>query len=125
MKELYGAIATLDAEVRGPRVSRLIDEEAPTLEPIAPDAMVREAGWNDRSMDAVLNRVQEARQALLDQLRALPLAAWARTATLEDETLTLFDLVHGITQADAERLRDLGYRLHGAHLSDGDEPLPT
>jgi hypothetical protein len=76
-------------------------------------------------MEAILERVKEARQDLVEMLTDLPLEAWHRTATLEEESLTLFTLVHRITQADAERLRDLGYRLHGAHLSERDEPLPT
>ena len=125
MKELYGALATLDAEVRRPRVRRLTETDRPTFEPADADAEVREAGWNDEAMDAILDRVRDERAALVDQLRALSLEAWHRTATLDDETVTLFDLVYRMTQADAERLRDLGYRLHGAHLSDRDEPLPT
>jgi hypothetical protein len=125
MKELYGVIATLDAEVRRPRARRIVEEDAPTLSPVDPDAKAREAGWNDEPLGAILDRVADARAALTDQLEALPLEAWHRTATLDGETVTLFDLVYRITQADAERLRDLGYRLHGAHLSDRDEPLPT
>ncbi|MFB6247673.1 MAG: DinB family protein [Salinibacter sp.] len=125
MKELYGVIATLDTEVRRPRVRRIAEESVPTLTPVDPDVQAREAGWNDEPLAAILDRVAEARAALTDQLEALPLEAWHRTATLDGETVTLFDLVHRMTQTDAERLRDLGYRLHGAHLSDRDEPLPT
>jgi len=125
MKELYGAIATLDAKVRRPRIGRMVEEDAPTLTPVDPDAEVREVGWNDKEMDAILDRVTEARQELVEALDALPLEAWHRTATLDGDTVTLFTLVHRMTQADAERLRDLGYRLHGAHLSERDEPLPT
>ena len=125
MKELYGAIAMLDAEVRRSRIERIVDEDEPALEPVDPDAEVREAGWNEQEMEAILERVKEARQDLVDVLKNLPLEAWHRTGTLEEESITLFTLVHRITQADAERLRDLGYRLHGAHLSERDEPLPT
>jgi hypothetical protein len=125
MKELYGVIATLDAKVRRPRIARIVDEDNPTLTPVDPEVEVREAGWNEKEMDAILDRVIEARQDLVGALDDLPLEAWHRTATLDDETITLFALVHRITQADAERLRDLGYRLHGAHLSERDEPLPT
>jgi hypothetical protein len=125
MKELYGAIATLDAEVRQSRVTALVESETPAFESVDPEDEVREAGWNERSMNAILDDVTAARQALADQLEALPQDAWHRSATLDGNEVTLFDLVHRITQTDAERLRDLGYRLHGAHLSDGDEPLPT
>jgi len=125
MKELYAAISTLDADVRRSRVERIVEAEAPTLEPVDVDETVREAGWNDAPIGDILDRVRDARAALVDQLEALSLADWHRTATLDGEPVTLFTLVHRMTQADAERLRDLGYRLHGAHLSDRDEPLPT
>jgi hypothetical protein len=125
MKELYGAIITLDTEVRAQRIERIVNEDDPALEAVDPEEEVREEGWNEQEIEAILDRVAEARQELIDQLTSLPLEAWHRTATLEDESVTLFDLVHRITQADAERLRDLGYRLHGAHLSDRDKPLPT
>jgi hypothetical protein len=125
MKELYGAIATLDAEVRSPRITKVAEGDEPVFDPVEADDLVREDGWNERPMDAILNDVQDARRALVDQLEALPLSAWHHTATLGDDAITLFDLVHRTTQADAERLRDLGYRLHGAHLSEGDKPLPS
>ena len=125
MKELYGAIATLDAEVRIARVTQVIEEDAPSFTAVDIDEHVRDDGWNERPIDDILDQVQDARHALVDRLDELPLDAWHRTATLDDASVTLFDLVHRITQTDAERLRDLGYRLHGAHLSEGDKPLPS
>lgn len=125
MKELYGALATLDEEVRRPRIERVVREEEPALSTRDVDAEVREAGWNERAFDVILDRVKEARRQLVDDLETLSLDAWHRTATLEGETVTLFALAHRITRTDLERLRDLGYRLHGAHLSDRDKPLPT
>ena len=125
MKELYGAIATLDAEVRRTRVERVVDEDEPTLDPVDIEAEVRESGWNEREIGAILNQLKETRRELTARLEALPLDAWHRTATLKGETLSLFGLVYRMTQDDFQRLRDLGYRLHGAHLSDRDEPLPT
>ena len=125
MKELYGALAVLDQDVRPRRIARIVEEDTPALEPVDIEDEVRENGWNDEELPAILDELQEARQALVAQVEGIPEADWHRTATLDDETITLFDLVHRITQEDAERLRDLGYRLHGAHLSDRDEPLPT
>ncbi|MFB6099113.1 MAG: DinB family protein [Salinibacter sp.] len=125
MKELYGAIATLDAEVRRTRVERIVDEEEPTLEPVDIDDEVRGAGWNEQEVGTILDQLKEARRELTGRLEALPLDVWHRTGTLDGETLTLFALVYRMTQDDVQRLRDLGYRLHGAHLSDRDEPLPT
>ena len=125
MKELYGAIATLDAEVRRRWVERAVGEDEPVLSPVDVDTEIRDAGWNEREIDAILHRVKDARRQLTDRLKALPLDAWHRTATLEGETVSLFRLVSRMIQNDVQRLRDLGYRLHGAHLSDRDEPLPT
>ncbi|WP_258096459.1 DinB family protein [Salinibacter sp. 10B] len=125
MKELYGSIAILDSEVRRPRVTIIAENDTPAFESVDPSEKVREAEWNEHSMDDILDRVTAARKELVDHLDALPSDAWHRSATLDGDEVTLFDLVHRITQTDAERLRDLGYRLHGAHLSDGDEPLPT
>lgn len=125
MKEIYGALATLDAEIRRPRILRIIDDDVPTLHPTDIDEEVRNAGWNDRPMDEILDQVKDARQALVDALKALSTEKWHQTASLDDTEVTIFDLVHEMTQSDADRLRDLGYRLHGAHLSDGDKPLPT
>jgi len=125
LKELYGAIATLDAEVRRPRVERVVNEDTPALEPIDIDEEVHDAGWNDREIGAILDQLKDARRALTERLEALSLDAWPRTATLNGETHNLFELVYRMTQDDLQRLRDLGYRLHGAHLTDRDEPLPT
>lgn len=126
MKELYGAIVTLDDEVRATRVNRLANaDDEPSLESVEVDERVRESGWNEHDLTDILDQLKEARRALVDQLTALPLEVWHRTATLDGESLSLFELVHRMTQADVRRLRDLGYRLHGAHLSDRDEPLPT
>jgi len=125
MKELYGVIATLDAEVRQPRVERVVQEEIPFLEPVDAEEQVRDAGWNERAIDAILDEVRSERRALVDELEALSVDQWQRTATLENETVTLFELVYRMARADAERLRDLGYRLHNAHLSERDKPLPT
>ena len=125
MKELYAALATLDADVRRPRVEQIVETEDPTFAPVDVDEEVRDAGWNDEPIADILDRVRDARAALVDRLESLPLEAWHRTATLDGEPVTLFTLVHRMTQADADRLRDLGYNLHGAHLSDRDEPLPT
>jgi len=125
MKEVYGALITLDADVRRPRLDRLTEEETPALESIDVADEVREDGWNDQEIETILDQVQDARRALLDELEALPPEGWHQTATLDGETVTLFDLAYRTTQDDAERLRSLGYRLHGAHLSNRDEPLPT
>lgn len=125
MKEIYGTFCVLDAEVRRPRVTRMMDEDQPDLEAVDVEEEVRDADWNERDIHAILEQVATTRRQLVEQLEGLSPKAWHRTALLDDETVSLFDLVHRITQRDADRLRSLGYRLHNAHLSDRDEPLPT
>jgi choline dehydrogenase-like flavoprotein len=95
------------------------------LDPVDIKEKVRDSGWNEQEIGAILDQLKEARRELTDHLNELSLDAWHRTGTLEGETLTLFALVYRMTQDDFQRLRDLGYRLHGAHLSDRDKPLPT
>jgi len=121
MKELYGLIATLDRDVRSAWIERICAEDTPELAPSTAASTVRDADWNDRAMDAVLDAVQEARRDLHARLDALPAEAWTRTGVLGGKTLTLFELVHRIAREDFERLRDLGYRLHDADLSNRDQ----
>lgn len=125
MKELYGALVRLDEEVRPRRITTIVEEDDPTLAPVDIDTEVREAEWNDEPLPDILDQLQDARRALVEQLESLSAEDWHREGTLEGESLSLFALVYRMTQADTERLRDLGHHLHGAHLSDRDEPLPT
>lgn len=125
MKELYAEIATLDTEVRRPRVGQVVDGENPAFESADPESEVRDAGWNEQALSDILDQVIHAREVLVDQLAAAPLRAWHHTALLNGESVSLFDLVYRMTQTDADRLRNLGHRLHNAHLSDRDKPLPT
>ncbi len=125
MKELYGAIATLDTRVRPSRAERIVETDDPAFASVDIKAEVQDNGWNERDIHDILDEVIDARQALVDQLSSFSVEDWHRTGTLDGDALTLFELVHRFTQTDAERLRDLGYRLHGAHLSDRDEPLPS
>jgi hypothetical protein len=41
-----------------------------------------------------------------------------RTATVDGDRVTLFELVHRFASDDFQRMRDLGYRLHDADLSE-------
>lgn len=123
MKEIYGLIATLDRDVRPAQVQQVADGDAPALVPPNPDRLARESGWNDRAMADILTDVQAARRAFVERLRDLPLGAWTEPATYDGDDVTLAELLHRYARADLDRLRDLGYRLHDADLSDR-EPSP-
>jgi hypothetical protein len=125
MREMYGAIAELDDGQRRRWVERVAAEDEPALEASFSENDLIESEWNERAIDAVLDAVQQARRRLVDALRELGTDDWGRTARLDGETVTLFDLAHGMAKDDMERLRDLGYRLHSADLSeDGPSPSP-
>ena len=125
MKELYGVIASLDRGPRPDAIERIVADDEPTIEPPDTEALAQGDGWNEQSIDAVLDAVQDARAEFADTLRALSLEQWERTAELEGETLTVFQLVYRMAKDDMQRMRALGHRLHGANLSqNGDQPLP-
>ena len=125
MKEIYGALAARDEEIRMPRVEQMTAaDEPPAFDPVEDDELVDGAGWNDRPLPDILDRVQSARAALVDQLETLPPEAWSCTARFGEETQTVYEVVHRIAREDADRLRDLGYRLHGANLTDRERDLP-
>ena len=125
MKELYGVIASLDAGPRRERIERTVAEEMPTFTSIDTAALAEEAGWNDKDIDTVLAAVQDARADFVDVLKALSLQQWKRTAQVDGEEMTVFQLVYHMAKDDMQRMRALGHRLHGANLSQsGDQPLP-
>lgn len=129
VKETFGLLATLDREVHALQIARMLSEDTPALDRADEAALAEGTAWNDADLDALLDRMRDARQALLDQLTALPLEAWQRTATLasvtdDPETLTLSAYVLRICQHDADRLRDLAYRLHESKLTSRAEDLP-
>ena len=96
-------------------------EETPDLTGANVEASVRNGDWNDRPLDEVLDAVQDARRDLHDLLSGLDDETWMADAVMDDEKITLFELVHRFASADFQRLRNLGYRLHDADLSDRGE----
>lgn len=125
MKEVYGLIATLDADVRRPHARAILSGDTPSLPSVDEHALVDNADWNDLDIHAVFERVQDARRDLVDTLGAADIDAWMQQTRSDDgEALTLFEYVHRIATADLDRLRDLGLRLHNAHLGDREEEIP-
>ncbi|MEM6784626.1 MAG: DinB family protein [Bacteroidota bacterium] len=137
VKETFGLLAALDRTVHAPQIARMLSEDAPALDR-ADEAALADDAWNEAPLDALLGSMRDARQALLDRLAAVPLESWQRTATLasagdadgvaprtdEAETMTLSTYVLRICQHDADRLRDLAYRLHESKLTTRKDDLP-
>jgi|GEM_PF-782310 len=109
VREAFAHLAALDREVHAPRLARLAAEEAPRFTAAEPEVLP------PAPLGEVLAEVRAARAALAEAFEALPESVWERTATLPDGTeATAYDLAREIARHDAETLRTLAYRLHGA-----------
>jgi hypothetical protein len=125
MKEIYGALAMRDEQVRAPRLKQMATAENPPVFDAVEDAeLVEDADWNEQPLPSILDRVQSARAALIDRLEALAPADWSCTAQFGDDIQSVYEMAHRIAREDADRLRDLGYRLHEANLTDRERDLP-
>ena len=116
LKQIYGLLATLDEAVYLPRLQHMTAEDEPVFDPVDEAALAEQAGWNDQPIDRILDRVQDARRALLAFLRALPPEAWRRTARFGEQRRDVYGLAHHVTQHDVDLLRTVGYRLHESNL---------
>lgn len=116
LKQTYGLLAALDEEVYLPRLQQMMAQDDPAFDSVDEAALVERAGWNDHSIEAILERVQDARGALLAFLRALPPEAWRRTARFGEQRRDVYGLAHHVTQHDVDLLRTVGYRLHESNL---------
>ncbi|MGI9174594.1 MAG: DinB family protein [Rhodothermales bacterium] len=131
LKETYGLLATLDADVRLPRLRQIIAEDEPRFDAIDEQALAAQSDWNARPMEAILEQVQAARQTLLEAFQALPEVAWSRAAHFSDPAergqpvrRDVYSFAHHITQHDTDVLRAIGYRLHDSHLTSRPQDLP-
>lgn len=106
IKELYGALAAWDSEVFLPLVRRMASEEVPRHDAPAP------APWQAGSIGDILDRVREARQALVACVQTLPPPAWNREGILWGERCDMYGLLHLATQHTTEKLRSVAGQLH-------------
>ena len=116
MKETYGLLATLDEAVYLPQLRRMLAEDAPAFEAVDEQALAAQTAWNEQPIDAILERVQDARRGLQSFLSALPPEAWTRTGSFGGNRRDVYGLAHHITQHDVDLLRVVGYRLHESRL---------
>ena len=125
VKETLQALARLDREtypawldaVTAPEASGEGGEHAAPPAFTTPDLSALGEGANGLDLDALLARVAEARAPLAARVAAIPPEAWDRPLSLDGETMDLYGLVLRIVQRDADELKTLAYRLHGADLS--------
>lgn len=112
-KETLAELAARDREVYPAWIAQLIAEDAPELISIELPA---DETANVREIGDLLGEVREARASLTKSVAEIPESEWKRTATLEGEEVDLFAIALIIVRHDADRLRDLAYRLHEADL---------
>ena len=111
LRETYGLLAAYDAKVVLPALHRMIAEDEPHVDPADEKSLATEADWNEHPIDALLDRVQQARKAVVDFLQDLPADAWDRTATFGETEHDVYGVAHYVTQHDADLLRETGYHL--------------
>lgn len=114
VKETFAALAALDRDVFSEWVRRVEEEDAPALALPAP--LPRPDGANERDLDGLLGDLRSARADLRQRVEAVPPEAWSRPATLDGERTDLYGLVLAVVRHDADHLKELAYRLHGADL---------
>ncbi|GAB5536062.1 MAG: hypothetical protein Rubg2KO_23110 [Rubricoccaceae bacterium] len=113
-KEVFAGLATLDREVY-PDWLRQLDME-PRSELAIPSPLPGTGGANDRDLEELLADIQAARTDLVARITALDVEGWSRKAMLNGSEADLYGLALAIVQHDADRLKDLAYRLHEADL---------
>ncbi|RMF51451.1 MAG: DinB family protein [Bacteroidetes bacterium] len=119
IKEMYGALAAADERVHLPVLRRLVAGEEPSCAEADLTALQACEPWNTLPLEALLDRVQAARRALVAFLRALPPEAWERTARFGATQRDLYACVHAIILQDTDCLREVGYRLHESGVYQG------
>ena len=113
-KEVFAGLATLDREVYPDWLGQL-DAGAPA-ELAIPSPLPGTDGANGRALDDLLADVRAARTDLVARLSPLAPDAWDRRAVLDGEETDLYGLTLAIVRHDADRLKELAYRLHEADL---------
>ena len=121
-KETFAAIAAADRDVTPAWIDRVLAEDTPELttpeahgsggnpEPGEPGSA------NRQPLAALLADLRDARAALRERFEAVPPEAWSRSLVLDGRPTDLYGLALAVVQRDADRLKDLAYRLHQADL---------
>lgn len=122
--EVYALIAHFDTRVRRPAIDMVQAGTLPRIRSREALDVANEHAWRDAAFSMMLDRLMQARRALVERLHACDLDTWARSVEVDRTEMPVFDWVHRILQNDTERLRTVAQRLHHAHLTDRDEDLP-
>lgn len=95
------------------------DGEPPRL--AMPDLSAVEAGAvgepADGDLGPLLAEVRAAREALVARVRGLAPDVWERPVLLDGRATDLYGVLLALVRRDADELKALAYRLHGADLT--------
>ena len=112
-KEVFAGLAALDRDVYPAWLDALAADETPAL---SLPALPGTDGANDRPLDDLLADVRAARTDLVARVESIEPDAWERRAVLDGTETDLYGLALAVVRHDADRLKDLAYRLHEADL---------
>ena len=116
VKETLAALAELDRQTYPAWLDQVeAGGEPPVL--TTPDLSGLAEGANGRELDDLLGAVREHRQPLADRVEAVPAETWDRPLVLDGEETDLYGLILTLVRRDADELKTLAYRLHGADLT--------
>ncbi len=108
VRDTLAALARLDREL-----AVWFDDGAPADLTLA----LADAPATDATLDALLEDVAAARRDLRALASALDPAAWSRTVTVNGDATDVYGAVLRIVQHDADRLKEIAYRLHEADVT--------
>lgn len=109
INDTLAALARLDRETL-----------APWFDAGAPDVLtlrLPETAPTEAPLDALLADVAAARRDLRARAEALDPAAWSRAVTVNGDATDVYGAVLRIVQHDADRLKEIAYRLHEADVT--------
>ena len=119
-KETFAVIAAEDRDVTPVWIARALAEDAPDLTTPEPRGTLAASGGgrpaNERALDDLLDDLKAARAGLRESFQAVPTELWSRRLVLDGTETDLYGLALAVVQRDADRLKDLAYRLHEADL---------
>lgn len=99
------------AEVWGSCIERMIAEDHPTIRYVSPRGWIKKTDFLDQSFRPSLRAFTDARANLLDLLRALDAAGWARGATFTGTKLgrdaTVLSYAQRIADHEAQHVEQL------------------
>lgn len=126
IKEIYGIIAHLNEAVFPERLDRMVDTsaETPAFDPIDNDALAEAEAWNDEPLRDLLDRIQVAREELVETFDALEPDDWTSAGQFDGEERDVYEFAYDIIQDDTQRLQAVSQRLHQSNLTGRERDLP-